>query len=136
MNQPERDQSRQKASQKADDPPVYIGQRIGYFTALTALRLQKAISAPAAKTKRVEQVNSHSTNSKVKGTTRTSMQESGQQTREKAEEIVDRVGQRISLYTALAGWQLQRTLARVREEAEDLWAEAQHIRQQKGNRPL
>ncbi len=38
------------------------------------------------------------------------------------------MAQRLGLFAALAGLQIQKTAARVREEAEDLWAEAQNIR--------
>jgi hypothetical protein len=47
----------------------------------------------------------------------------------RAEEIVDRVGQRIGYFGVLAGHQLRKFAARVREEAEDMLAEAQTMRQ-------
>jgi hypothetical protein len=53
----------------------------------------------------------------------------------RAEDLVEQLGQRLSHYIALAGFQIQRTTARAREEAEDMWAEAQNIRRQ-NNRTL
>lgn len=47
---------------------------------------------------------------------------------ERAEEIVDRLAERVAHYTSVWGRQLWRASARIREEAEDLWAEAQSIR--------
>lgn len=47
----------------------------------------------------------------------------------RAEEIIDRVGHRIGFFGVLAGHQLRKFAARVREEAEDMLAEAQTARQ-------
>jgi hypothetical protein len=51
----------------------------------------------------------------------------------RAEEWVDRLGARVGEATAFLGHQLLRLGARVREEAEDVWAEAQNLR--RGQRP-
>lgn len=51
----------------------------------------------------------------------------------RAEEWVDRIGVRVGEATAFLGHQLLRLSARVREEAEDIWAEAQNLR--RGQRP-
>jgi hypothetical protein len=53
---------------------------------------------------------------------------------ERAEQVVSAMGQRLSQWTAVAGLQIQRTTARIREDAEDMLAEAQSIRQH-NNRP-
>lgn len=55
----------------------------------------------------------------------------GEETRpttERAEELVDHLGGRLRFLAALAALELRHAAARVREEAEDLWAEAQHLR--------
>lgn len=52
---------------------------------------------------------------------------------ERAEEIVDRATQRLGHYASLAKHQIARLAARAREEAEDMWAEAQSLRH--GDRP-
>jgi hypothetical protein len=51
----------------------------------------------------------------------------------RAEEWVDRVAVRVGDATAFLGHELLRLGARVREEAEDIWAEAQNLR--RGQRP-
>jgi hypothetical protein len=51
----------------------------------------------------------------------------------RAEEWVDRIGARVGEATAFLGHQLLRFGARLREEAEDIWAEAQNLR--RGQRP-
>ncbi len=47
---------------------------------------------------------------------------------ERAEELADRMGQRLGYVTTLVGLHIRKTAARAREEAEDMWAEAQSIR--------
>lgn len=44
---------------------------------------------------------------------------------ERAEEMLDRVGEQLGRWTAQATTQARRFAARAREEAEDIWAEAQ-----------
>jgi hypothetical protein len=51
----------------------------------------------------------------------------------RAEEIVDRLAARASELTSVWGRRLMRAAARIREEAEDVWAEAQSIR--RGEQP-
>jgi hypothetical protein len=46
----------------------------------------------------------------------------------RAEEIVDRWANHISQFTSVWGRRAYRAAARVREEAQDFWAEAQSIR--------
>ena len=47
---------------------------------------------------------------------------------ERAEELVDRVGESVGNFATLAGWRVLKVAAFVREEAEDVWAEAQSVR--------
>ena len=47
---------------------------------------------------------------------------------QRAEELADRLGERISHYASLLGFKFLQFVARAREEAEDIWAEAQNIR--------
>ena len=53
---------------------------------------------------------------------------SGRSADERAEEIVDRIGQRLGYVASLIALRLLKAAALVREEAEDVWAEAQSIR--------
>ncbi len=48
---------------------------------------------------------------------------------QRAEEMVDRFGERLGAWAARVGQQLRVAAARAREEAEDIWAEAQSMRQ-------
>ena len=47
---------------------------------------------------------------------------------ERAEELVDRMGESVGYLASLAAWRVLKTAAFVREEAEDVWAEAQSVR--------
>jgi hypothetical protein len=53
---------------------------------------------------------------------------------ERAEQIVDRMAQGIGRFTALAGLRIRKVAALTREEAEDMWAEAQSIRQRQSRK--
>jgi len=49
-------------------------------------------------------------------------------TMQRAEEMVDRMGEQIGRWATQLGHQVLKLAARAREEAEDIWAEAQNIR--------
>ena len=51
---------------------------------------------------------------------------------ERADELLNRVGWTIGLFGSMIGMRLARVAAFAREEAEDMWAEAQSIRRQNG----
>lgn len=51
---------------------------------------------------------------------------------ERAEETLGGWGERVGYFAGVAGLRLRQWGARAREEAEDLWAEAQSVRQQQG----
>lgn len=53
---------------------------------------------------------------------------SGRSADERAAEIVDRMGQRLGYVASLLALRVLKAAALVREEAEDVWAEAQSIR--------
>ncbi len=49
----------------------------------------------------------------------------------RAEEVFDDAGQRVGQFALIAGQYLRQFTARAREEAEDIWVEAQNIRGKK-----
>jgi len=55
-----------------------------------------------------------------------------QEKMQQAEELVDRTAVRIRWFSESVGQQVQKAVARAREEAEDIWAEAQEIRNNSG----
>lgn len=46
----------------------------------------------------------------------------------RADEMVDHLAESVGHYTSIVGKKLLRVVARAREEAEDMWAEAQNLR--------
>ena len=50
---------------------------------------------------------------------------------QRAEEIVDGVGERVGFFASSMAQRIRVATARAREEAEDMWAEAQSIRRKK-----
>jgi hypothetical protein len=46
---------------------------------------------------------------------------------QRAEELVDQIGHNIGRWISRGGFQLLKGVARAREEAEDIWAEAQDL---------
>lgn len=50
---------------------------------------------------------------------------------ERAEELVDRVGHRAETFASLMGLHIRKLAAHALEELEDVWAEAQSVRQGK-----
>ncbi len=49
---------------------------------------------------------------------------------QRAEEMLDRAGERVGRFASLLGLRVRQVAALVREEAEDVWAEAQSMRRQ------
>ena len=62
-----------------------------------------------------------------------SADEAREQAMRRAEEMVDRLGEQVGHYVSVFGHSILKWAARAREEAEDIWAEAQAIREQKRN---
>jgi hypothetical protein len=56
----------------------------------------------------------------------------GQPAMERADHAVDEMGQRMSLIAAIVSLQTRKITARVREDAEDMWAEILQIRNGRG----
>lgn len=61
--------------------------------------------------------------------TQASADEARREAMQRAEEMVDRLGEQVGHYVSVIGHNVLKWAARAREEAEDIWAEAQAIRQ-------
>jgi hypothetical protein len=70
-------------------------------------------------------------------TSETAADEARQQAMQRAEELADRLGEQVGHYVSLFGHSVLKWAARAREEAEDIWAEAQALRerQRTANKP-
>jgi hypothetical protein len=109
-----------------------IGHNIGSFAALTRQRIQQTATrvgtgltptriGPKTQpgTARGQQAN-QPTGKHNGGMPQAEMQ--------RAEGLVDSMGQRLALLTSIAGLQLRKMAAYAREGSEDIWVEAQHMR--------
>ena len=134
MSETPRDKTIQSATVRAEELFNRVGQRLGYLTALATQRLQSAATSIREQADRLDEPQSvpgEQSNGPEAGRT----EEARRQATLKAEEMVDRMGSRINQFTSIASLQIQRTVARAREEAEDMWAEAQNIRRQNDRKP-
>jgi hypothetical protein len=125
-----------------DKPPVVradelldnLGRRIGLFAGLAGQRVQSAAVNVRDQTRRMSQP---ATVAEEQASQPAGAEEAAQPETEKAtakaEELVEGMTQRLSLYAARAGLQIQKTAACAREGAEDIWAEAQSIRKNGGH---
>jgi hypothetical protein len=59
----------------------------------------------------------------------TAADEARRKAMERAEELADRLGEQVGHYVSLFGHSVLKWVARAREEAEDIWAEAQALRE-------
>jgi len=126
MSQTPPEKSGQPATARAEAILDNMGRRLGLFAARAGQRIQNAASSLR------EEANQPTTAPAEKASQSTSerAEEKGAQTMERSEELVDQAVQRLSHFALLAGFQMQKATARLREEAEDIWAEAQNIRQE------
>jgi len=112
-------------------------QSIGNLWEQTRLRVKEATHAIHEEADRLDQTQEKHAKQPHKAKTphthqpgqaasRTDQSEQG--TTNRAEELVDHMGQRLSSFAAITSLGVQRAVARMREDAEDIWVEAQSIR--------
>ena len=133
MSQTPEGTPRQPATVRAEALLDNVGQRVGLIAAQTVQRIQHAATSMREEADRLDQPGTspeEKPGSPLPGRT----EESGKPAKERAEELVDQLGKRIGHYGALTSLQVLRATARVREEVEDMWAEAQNIRQGRGRK--
>jgi hypothetical protein len=125
-------------SQTQDTPPTEraeklinrTGERIGFFAASSGKRLQELTVRRFGRANQGQQPTQTQKTTDEGPVTAQATQASQEQqpTVERAEEMVDTMGQRFSLIGTIIGLQSQRVGSRIREQFEDMWAEAQQIR--------
>jgi hypothetical protein len=134
MSQAPGKQSGQPATERAEELWDGMGRRIGLFAAQAGQRMQHVAVSIREEADRMDQPSTvPGEKSHSPAMARTEQQ--GKLAMERAEDLVDRLGQRLGHFTALAGFQIQKATARMREEVEDMWAEAQNIRQERSRPP-
>lgn len=118
-------------TERAEELLDRTGRRIGLFAGQVTQRI-RGITTSLRKsagqgTAQVEQLET--------GQETAQAEKPGQPATEKAEALVDRMGERVGTLAAVAGLQVMRTTALLREGVEDMWAEAQNIRLQSRGKP-
>lgn len=134
MKQTPEGQPSQPATARAEELLGNLGRRIDLFAAQAGQRIQQTATALREEADRMDLPSTQEgEQTHSPGLARAEMQ--GKIAVDRAEEKVDRLGQRLGHFFGLAGFQIQRTTARLREDGEDIWVEAQHIRR-RSRRPF
>jgi len=108
------------AVQRAEELISRVEQSIGALPSLIGQRAQQAT------TRIGEQVKQAGTHQEGEQAAQTAQPD--QPAMERADHVVDEMGQRMGLIAAIVSLQTRKITARVREDAEDMWAEIQQIR--------
>ena len=140
MEQSKDEKSVQSAVARAEDLIERAGFRMGLFAGLARQRIQSApASLRTAFTRMRSQSHPLTMNREAAQPDRPAKtehaEEADRQATEKAEVLVDRVGQRMNRVASLSSLYVLKTTAYLREEAEDMWAEAQSIRHKNVENP-
>ncbi|HZS79149.1 MAG TPA: hypothetical protein VFA41_21235 [Ktedonobacteraceae bacterium] len=127
------EQPGQDAVARAEAALDQLGRRIGLFAAQVNQRVQQAATSIREEADRMDQPQEDTQRSSVEPVAHVG--DTSEVASQKAEVIVDRLGQRLSLFAAQTSYQIQKAVARAREEVEDIWAEAENLHAQKSQRP-
>jgi hypothetical protein len=134
MAQTTKENPGQPATERAEELLDSMGRRLGLFAARAGQRIQGAATSVREEVGRIELPKPPSGDNSGQPV-QARFEESSRVATEKAEVLVDRAAERLADFVSLATLQFLKASARVREEAEDMWAEAQHIRQQNARKP-
>jgi hypothetical protein len=110
--------------ERAEQVLSRAGERIGRLVGLAGLRIQQAARSLREEADRMDEPESaqHGNGKQARKAPE------NQPATARAEELVDRLGHRMSHWATVNGLQARRTMARLREDAEDMWVEAQEMR--------
>jgi hypothetical protein len=126
----------QQSHSAGDHPNAFVNRiahSIGFYAARTYLRIQDITHITHKETHQQDQEKARQTESPDKPAQRSEQatalpEEQNKPVTIKAEEKLDNLVQHLSSFTTTLKFNFQRTTARTREGAEDIWAEAQNIR--------
>ncbi len=110
--------------ERAEQALSRAGERIGRLVGLAGRRIQQAARSLREEADRMDEPETarHEHGPKARPVPK------GQPATARAEELVDRLGQRMSHWAMVNSQQAKRAMARLREDAEDMWVEAQEMR--------
>jgi hypothetical protein len=127
MSQTDEKRPGESATARAEAKMENMGRQIGLFAASVGQRVQQTAQYIRQEAERMDQPETEP-GKRATPPGIAHAEESGKQAVQRAEESVDQLGKRISSASVFISLQAQRAAARVREEAEDFWADAQNIR--------
>ena len=131
MSQTQEEKSARPATERAEELIDRMGRGFGVFVTSTGQRIQSTVTTLREK---ADQRNQPKTTQEAKPSQPApAPREAGKSSQlamEKADQLVGQLEQRIGHFTSLISLQVLKAAARMREEAEDMWAEAQSIRHQ------
>ncbi len=132
MSHSQEGESGPSAVERAEELVSHAGQRLGLFAALTGVRVLQSTLALSERMirHRIAQL------SPVKnGPAKQQEQPGSTPATNHTEQLVERMGQQLGSFTALASHSVLSAGARIREEARDIWTEAQAIHHEKDSTP-
>lgn len=133
MSQTQEKKPEQPAVVRAEEVIDRAGHRIGLFLGLTVQRMQSAATSLRGRTTGRGQPQTEEEKPSQPAIPQT--EKPATLALARAEQLVDAIGQRLGLFAVLVGLQAQKAAARAREEAEDVWAEAQTIYHENSRTP-
>ena len=119
------------ATERAEEMLSRTEQHLAIWALQTRQRIQEATSSARTEADHMDQpkgVTPQARNGKATSPEQQRSQTIAPSGTARAEVAVDALGQRISIFAAATSLQVRRVTARLREGAEDIWAEAQDIR--------
>lgn len=113
MSQPQNGRPDQLADRAAE-----LGERVGRFAVFALQRIEDVVreTTPSPRSGEPSETGPEPAGTSAPSATR------------RAEEMLDSMGERLGQLVSLAGPRVRKLAALAREEAEDIWAEAQHVR--------
>lgn len=127
MSEQQREASTPSAVVRAEQLLDGVEQSIKFFFAAAGQRVQQTTASLQEKTSQT--IQSSTTSQEQPASSAGSQKEVAEPPlMERAEKLVGDTGQRLGVWTSVAGLQMQRVTARTYENVQDFWAEAQDIR--------
>jgi hypothetical protein len=120
------------AVERAEELVNHAGQRLGLFAALAGVRVLQTTLALSERMirQRIAQLSQTE-----KGSTKQQEQPRSTPATNHTEQLVERMGQQLGSFTALASRSVLSAGTRIREEAKDIWTEAQAPHHEKDSSP-
>lgn len=122
MMQTQEREASASAPERAEEMLTRAGAQLGHWAGSAIRRLQQTAQAFREEADRLDLPREQGQTTKAK-----TPQEEAQPALERAEVVVDRLLQRMGVWTAQGNVTVRRTVARLREDVEDMWVEAQEI---------